>query len=306
MLHNEWCVPYRLLDTLGMAVDTGTAPIPAGVNAYHERDGSRAFGDRGRTLFWLLLPAFRAGVHAFQRLSAQRVQFRALIDRAREGLVLLDVDGRVLHRNPALQHMLAGDPESERLTQAVLMLARSAAALARTRSARDARHTAPVRASARASAPDTAQALYRELRTARGRYRLSVTLLDPAVVDAAPSSSTSVLVSVEAATPHPLSGTELRARYGLSARETEVARLLARGFSTKELTHALGTSPHTARHHTERVLFKLGVHSRAAADRARRYCEYGYRRTGPRPVTARDTTSNRVSSRGESPWTHQA
>ena len=27
----------------------------------------------------------------------------------------------------------------------------------------------------------------------------------------------------------------------------------------------LGISPHTARHHTQRVLDKLGVHSRAAA-----------------------------------------
>ena len=49
----------------------------------------------------------------------------------------------------------------------------------------------------------------------------------------------------------------------LTRREQQVARLLAHRASNQEIAAALGISPHTARHHTERVLSKLGVQSRS-------------------------------------------
>ena len=51
--------------------------------------------------------------------------------------------------------------------------------------------------------------------------------------------------------------------FSLTAREARVAGLLAERRSNREIADALGISAHTARHHTERVLSKLGVHSRA-------------------------------------------
>ena len=57
----------------------------------------------------------------------------------------------------------------------------------------------------------------------------------------------------------------LQMKFGLTARETEVARLLAQGKSNVSIAKALGISTHTARHHTQRVLGKLKVHSRAEA-----------------------------------------
>ena len=51
---------------------------------------------------------------------------------------------------------------------------------------------------------------------------------------------------------------------GLTAREAQVARLIGEGHGTKQIAHVLGISPHTARHHTERVFVKLGVRSRVA------------------------------------------
>ena len=51
---------------------------------------------------------------------------------------------------------------------------------------------------------------------------------------------------------------------GLSAREHQVARLLATGQTTASAGAALGISAHTARRHAERVYAKLGVHNRAA------------------------------------------
>jgi DNA-binding NarL/FixJ family response regulator len=56
----------------------------------------------------------------------------------------------------------------------------------------------------------------------------------------------------------------LRERYRLTSREVDVAHLLALGQSNSEIAAALSISEHTCRHHTERVLTKLGVRSRAA------------------------------------------
>ncbi len=57
----------------------------------------------------------------------------------------------------------------------------------------------------------------------------------------------------------------LREEFGMTRREVDVALLLAQGSSNTAVAYRLGISPHTARHHTQRVLDKLGVHSRAAA-----------------------------------------
>jgi DNA-binding CsgD family transcriptional regulator len=66
------------------------------------------------------------------------------------------------------------------------------------------------------------------------------------------------------ATP-PSAATHLHLEYGMTPREVEVALLLAEGCSNFTVARRLGISPHTARHHTQRVLGKLGVHSRAEA-----------------------------------------
>jgi DNA-binding NarL/FixJ family response regulator len=65
--------------------------------------------------------------------------------------------------------------------------------------------------------------------------------------------------------PPPSAATQLQVEYGMTPREVEVALLLAEGCSNLTVARRLGISPHTARHHTQRVLGKLGVHSRAEA-----------------------------------------
>jgi DNA-binding NarL/FixJ family response regulator len=52
---------------------------------------------------------------------------------------------------------------------------------------------------------------------------------------------------------------------GLSDREVEVLRLLARGHSNKEIAATLGISPRTAQHHVIHIYQKIEVSSRAAA-----------------------------------------
>jgi DNA-binding NarL/FixJ family response regulator len=52
---------------------------------------------------------------------------------------------------------------------------------------------------------------------------------------------------------------------GLSAREAEVLRLLARGLATKQIAAQLVISPKTADSHIQHIYTKIGVSTRAAA-----------------------------------------
>jgi DNA-binding NarL/FixJ family response regulator len=57
----------------------------------------------------------------------------------------------------------------------------------------------------------------------------------------------------------------LKERFGLTRREVQVALLLEQGRSNHAIARELRISAHTARHHTQRVLSKLEVHSRGEA-----------------------------------------
>ena len=52
---------------------------------------------------------------------------------------------------------------------------------------------------------------------------------------------------------------------GLTAREVEVLRLLARGLSNKEIAERLVISPKTAGNHVEHIYAKIGASNRAQA-----------------------------------------
>src|SRR5258708_38396478 len=52
---------------------------------------------------------------------------------------------------------------------------------------------------------------------------------------------------------------------GLSEREIEVLRLIARGLSTRQIAQSLVISPKTADHHIQHIYNKIGVSTRAGA-----------------------------------------
>jgi DNA-binding CsgD family transcriptional regulator len=60
-----------------------------------------------------------------------------------------------------------------------------------------------------------------------------------------------------------LSSSELQAAHGLTRQQARIAMLLAAGLSNREIAEQLSISPHTVRRHTEQVMSKLCVRSRA-------------------------------------------
>jgi len=69
-------------------------------------------------------------------------------------------------------------------------------------------------------------------------------------------------VTVRLAHDHETAAPLTLARFGLTRREAQIARLLARRTTNREIADQLGVSPHTVRHHVERIFAKLGVTSR--------------------------------------------
>ncbi|HEX8275008.1 MAG TPA: helix-turn-helix transcriptional regulator [Longimicrobiaceae bacterium] len=72
-----------------------------------------------------------------------------------------------------------------------------------------------------------------------------------------------VLMTVQPVDPEIPPDDTLRRLLGLTPKEVDVARLLAEGRTNAAIATALCISQHTARHHTEKVMGKLRVRSRA-------------------------------------------
>lgn len=244
----DWCVPNKLFDAMAVSVEMGTN-FPADLHFYHDAESGCPFGERGVAILRLLLPAFKAGLETQRRLGEHRAQLASVFDEATQGFALFDVSGRLLHENRALAALLDHERESERLRACMCSLASGFGALAR----RSRERTAP-------SVADLAPATFREYQTATGRFRVRAALLAEGLV----SRDTCILIALETPERRPLTDDALQRRFRLTAREVQVARLLAEGKQTTEVAAALGISSHTARHHTERILSKLGVKSRAA------------------------------------------
>lgn len=100
------------------------------------------------------------------------------------------------------------------------------------------------------------QALMEELRRSMNELRLlRARLVQPSILQTSNGSTG----------PELPRAVHFQLQYGLTPREMQVAMLLAEGRSNADVASALTISSHTARHHTQHVLAKLGVHSRGQA-----------------------------------------
>lgn len=241
--YQEIFIPAGLTNLVGFST-----PLPVGeATQFFSFQGARAVrrSERGAAVLHLLVPAFEAGVRIQRRLALRRTALASVFDRLGQAAAIHSSGGAALHQTDALASLLAAEPEAHRLREAVGALARRLAA----RWSRRERTMHP-------PAPDDARAY---VRTRAMEYRLLGSYLDADVAGAE-----CVLVLVERLRPVLPSSAALDARFGLTPREAQVAVLLAEGLTDGAIATRLGLRAPTARRHTERVLRKLGVHSRAA------------------------------------------
>lgn len=230
-----WDAIERVLDTYAATVSADIAGTEAVERAAMVR---------------VLIPPFKAGVSEWRRLAARRAELTALLDAIPEAVLMYDGAGGLVHANPRAAELFgmpgASGPGANVRTEAQRMAWSLAASAQR----------AIARANANGPIPTEAT---REVRADGRVYRLRGTLASGWM----PGTEAGVLVTAAFELVNPLTDLELRGRYGLSAREIEVARLVASGLSNQEVAEKLGVSYFTARNHVERVLAKLGVGNRS-------------------------------------------
>lgn len=240
--YNEWVTGLRAFDCLFAAVPCRGSRYPAMLHVYHDRPGGGPRFDASQVrLMQLVRPALEAGVRAVSRSLGNRATFVASLDAREDGALVLDASGALLHQNPAVARLVP----LERDQSAVLA---AAAEMARGLFSPDDR----IRFD-----PDTAR---RAVSTGPELLLVSAVLIGEGVLDTGPVA----LVTLHANEIGGPDADTLRDRFGLTPRQAEVARLLARRLSNDEIAQRLCVSPNTARNHTEAVMGKLDVTDRRA------------------------------------------
>lgn len=227
-----------LATRLGAQLRIISAP-PSDPDAVDEWCAAVVWGVQG------LAAAYREGAETRRQLAERWTVLTRILDALPEGLMVCDRAGRTLHANPAFSELIGQVRDPERIQEEINVLQRSLGLLARDR---DADGATPV-------------ALAREVRAGETHYSLRGVHVGEELAHRDPA----ILVILEQVAPQPLSDAELRERFDLTDRQVRVARLLAKGMSNAAIGRALSISRHTARHHVERVLLKLDVHSRTEA-----------------------------------------
>ncbi|WP_420456865.1 response regulator transcription factor [Rubrivirga sp.] len=210
------------------------SPEPAVQLLVHSSAPGRPFGARHVEVARRLRPAFVAGVAVLRQMARVRGDLLGLVDATGGPCAVFSAGGRLVHVSRALEEALAREPRREALLDRVRRLATEALPPTATAGAAGSAGTAGFAGTA-------------------GRYRLS----------ASPTAGARPLLVVAVGVPPPPrrapSPGEVAGRLGLTPRQSEVALLLAERYSNKEIAAALSVSAHTARHHVEAVLGRLGV-----------------------------------------------
>lgn len=205
-----------------------------------ERSDMKGYSEEGLLKLQLLVPAYEAGVQAWRRTAA----IRDALDSAGEPLAVFQSDGGIIFQSRALDRLLSDELTPGKVTSAMQEFARGLHPWhpRRSRKARPEVEFGPSKVT-----------------TARSSYRLRGSPLRQTLF-----GKEAVLVTIERESSTLPSPQKLRARFGLTPREAEVALLIAEGLDNRTLASRLHISPHTARRHTEKVFGKLGIASRTA------------------------------------------
>lgn len=243
--YNDFALPHRLLDAAGITSFSGGQCLRVCVMYAQPPRTARgeAAWQHQLELLRLAWPAFNAGSILSARSRAWQASVSQMIDRVGHPLVLCTATGALVHENAAFAELITANRCAE-IPELVRAAAREVAASAARRRPCD--------------------SVVRDLSLPSGSHRLvgwsvDLELGGPAMVlvSMVPGETDS-LVGEALRARHE----ELRTRFGFTRRQLQVLELLRQRRSNAEIAEALRISEHTARHHTEMVLSKLGVHSR--------------------------------------------
>ena len=190
---------------------------------------------------WLPLLSMRcalsSGIAMLHRDRAWKSTLEQVCDDMNAGLAIFRRDGREITRNARWSELLDEEPERDRL---LLLIGRQVA------------QTAGSVGSLRMD--------YWELELSGKSYRLTAKLTPAGTLLPEPG----VVVLMDRLGPELPTTRELRVAFGMQGREPQVALLAAEGLSNAAIAQELRLSAHTVRHYLERVLTRLGLHSRKA------------------------------------------
>lgn len=247
--HRDFLAPNKLND---LTVATARfAPARSARLHFSNRTwrGPEQFTERVQ-LVRTILPAYTHGLSTWHRHGQQRADLGYLFDTLNDAVLLFDADGTLVHVNRSAHGLLhtrefLTDTEAQQVQHEARLVAQRINALMKH---------------AFVGGPTIAPSMAnRDVPTARGLYSIRGAL--------APSwmfgKTHAVLVTVAPQAPRELSDSDIRAQFGLTAREVEVAKHVAAGLSNHDVAARMGVSFFTARNHVERVLNKLGANNRA-------------------------------------------
>lgn len=217
-----------------------------------------SYGQIGRRYSHPADAAHRSGERPRPRLSPQRLLERgsasgapndhdrdalmAALDALDQRLLFYSCDGVLVHATRGFRKAVADD--EPRLREEIQLFAASSCGLARLRRMKE--------------GEVVERMVVQELAGTPSR-RLVASYIGLDLFGGGPT----VLIAMEAGATDPLDADLLKQRFGFTAAQCRVARLLARGHTNREIADALCLSPHTARNHTQSILQKIGVNSRA-------------------------------------------
>ena len=217
-----------------------SVPLPQGesmlIFGYHEAN-LPAMGDERHQLLNLLLPAFEGNVYFRQRLLSMKTDWTDRIDRVEEALAIFSTDGKEYYRNRTLLRLLATEPQADALLGAL-------------------RHFVTQLQAIVAPRPGSSVATTRDITIGNQHYCLR------GYLDRFLLPVPTLMISIERVSVLP-SPSLLHSYFGLTNREVEITQLLVQGFTDREIAEKLFISLHTAHRHSESILRKVGISSRA-------------------------------------------
>ena len=181
--------------------------------------------------------AIAAGLATLARLQVCRSTLGQAFDDVELGMAIYRGDDQCeVARNAHWTALLVAEPERDRLVEHVGRRVRQAAAAA-------------------GSVPgdEGVELMGGSYRLVASRAAAGTLLQEPAV-----------LILMARPGPGLPTTQELRVTFGLRGREPQVALLAAEGLSNADIAERLRLSAHTVRHYLERVLNRLGLHTRKA------------------------------------------